>query len=63
MNLLEELNAKIEKQNKFIKDTPENRVYVLEHFDKIPSNAILIFKMFKEKMEDLEERIKKLEER
>ena len=51
----------IEEQMKFITDTPENRVYVMENFDKIPSNAILLFKIFKEKIEDLEARIKQLE--
>lgn len=62
MKNIKELEKRmIEEQMKFITDTPENRVYVMENFDKIPSNAILLFKIFKEKIEDLEARIKQLE--
>ena len=60
---LEELDTRLEKERKFIEDTPENRVYVLDNMDKIPSNAILLFKIFKERIEELEARIIELEKK
>ena len=60
---LEELDKRLEKERKFIEDTPENRIYVLNNIDKIPSNAILLFKIFKERIDDLEARLKIQEEK
>ena len=58
-------NDEIEEERlrlrKFCIDTPENRVYAIEHIDEAPMNGIPIIKYLLEEIEKLKTRIQQLE--
>lgn len=51
-------SARLEK---FCLDTPENRVYAIEHIDEAPMNGIPIIKHLLEEIENLKSRLTELE--
>lgn len=51
------------KSRKFCIDTPENRLYAIEHIDEAPINGIPIIKYLLEKIKELEARIIELEKK